>query len=71
MSTIEDVVADVTELSNTLTQVDLKLDEIAAFIATLQAGVVTQEQLDNLKSLTQSAKDSAAAVLTEADQLDE
>ena len=71
MATVEEVMADVTELTSTLSAVDLKLDEIAVFIANLQSGsVVTQEQLNALAALTSAAKASAAAVLTETDNLD-
>lgn len=72
MSTLEEVQGEVTALTNTIVAIDTKLDEIRAFILSLSGGgVVTQEQLDALAASITSAKESAAAVLTEADQLDE
>lgn len=71
MATIEEVQNNVIALSDALTSVDLKLDEVRAFIASLQAGQpVTQEQLDNLAAAIASAKSTAQAVLSEADALD-
>lgn len=99
MATIEDVQNRVQEITdfinlnaNTLQEVnaslvatDLKLDEVLAFIQSLQVGsVVTQEQLDQLASNLQGIRDTAAqasasveearnraqAVFAEADTLD-
>lgn len=72
MATLEEVTNEVATLTNTIVAIDTKLDEIRAFILSLSGGgVVTQEQLDALAASITSAKESAAAVLTEADQLDE
>lgn len=72
MATIEEVKSAVTELTSTLEAVDLKLDEVKAFILALQAGsVVSQEQLDELAGLVLSAKEKASAALAETDALDE
>lgn len=87
MATIEEVTQTVTDmtaalnLANTaLDGLDSKLDEIKAFILSLQsgAGPVTQEQLDALAEMVTGAKDAATnahvkaeAALTEADALDE
>lgn len=70
LSTLEELTADITALTNTIGAIDLKLDEVRAFIATLQPGVVTQEQLDQLAAMVGTAKTSAEAVLAEADALD-
>lgn len=72
MSTLTEVQAEVTALTDTIVAIDTKLDEIRAFILSLSGGgVVTQEQLDALAASITSAKESAAAVLTETDSLDE
>ncbi len=72
MATITDIQDSVGQLTATLTSIDVKLDEVKAFIETLKAGVpVTQEQIDALAAAVQGAKDSAASILTEADALDE
>lgn len=70
MSTLAEVTQSVTDLTSALTSIDSKLDEVRAFIGTLQAGVVTQAQLDELASKISDAKNSATAVLAEADALD-
>lgn len=71
MATIEEVQADVVELTSAITSIDLKLDEVRNFIAGLQVGVpVTQEQLDGLAAAIAAAKASSLAVLSEADALD-
>lgn len=85
MSTVENlqdvanaIAGDVTATMSVLESVDLKLDEVLAFIRGLQGNQpVTQEQLDQLvaqligvKQLTEAAKVKTEAVLTEADALD-
>lgn len=70
MATFEELKNSVDNLTNTIIAVDAKLDEVAAFIATLKAGTVTQEQLDSLASQVSAAQASAEAVLGEADSLD-
>lgn len=71
MATFDEVKQQVTDLGLTLSQVDSKLDEISAYIATLKAGVVTQVQLDELSGMLESAKGLASANLAETDALDE
>lgn len=73
-----DIKQTATELVEVVSQEDLKLDEIRAYILTLGAGsVVTQAQLDELGSLLTEAKnivtqgkDAAVAALAETDALD-
>lgn len=71
MATIEDLQTSIAGLTTTVEAIDSKLDEVAAYVATLKAGVVSQEQLDALVALVDSAKEKASAVLAEADALDE
>jgi len=86
MATIEEVQAKVvaqgealTIVNSTLDAMDVKLDEIRNFIAGLQVGsVVTQEQLDALNAsldtvgaIVADSQTKVAAVLAEADALDE
>lgn len=70
MATLEEVRAEVTELTTTVEAIDAKLDEVKTFIEGIKAGVVTQEQLDSLAALVGAAKAKAAAVLVETDALD-
>lgn len=71
MATLEEVQAEVSNLTQTISAIDTKLDEVRNFILSLQAGtVVTQEQLDALAASITAAKDAAGAVLGEADTLD-
>ncbi|NJO69917.1 MAG: hypothetical protein HC830_12115, partial [Bacteroidetes bacterium] len=53
-----------------LNTIDAKLDEVKAYIGTLQ-GAATSEQLDVILGMLNSAKDKASSVLAEADALDE
>lgn len=70
MSTIEEVQQNVAELTTTIHNIDLKLDEVRARINELVAGQpVTQEQLDALNEALAAVKDSASAVLTETTEL--
>lgn len=85
MSTVEDLNQTVTDLTAaiatqaaSLDAIDLKLDEVRAFIENLPQGVVSQEQLDAAVASLATAKDAiltantkAADVLAEADALDE
>lgn len=66
MSTLTDIQDAVTVINNTLLAVDAKLTDIAALIATLQAGQVDQAQIDALATAVGAAKDEATKVLTEA-----
>ena len=62
-----DVKATATELLDVVNAEDLKLDEIRAFILTLQpGGVFTQAQLDELGGLLTEAKDIVTAGKTKA-----
>lgn len=71
MATIEEVNAKVLELNSVVAAIDLKLDDVRAFVAQLQAGsVVTQEQLDQLAAALDGVKASADSVLAEADSTD-
>lgn len=69
MATFEEVKAGVESAVSSLAALDLKLDEVKAKIDSLSAGVVSQEQLDELAALVNSAKDSSAAVFAEASAL--
>lgn len=71
MVTLTEVQAQVADLGLTLGQIDSKLNEVAAFIATLKAGVVTQAELDDLSAQIESLKGLASANLAEADALDD
>lgn len=71
MATVEELTAGINELNTTINAIDLKLDEVAAYIATLQANQpVSQAQLDELVALVNAVKTQAAAVLAEADTQD-
>jgi hypothetical protein len=70
MATLAEVQNTITELTTVIGNIDTKLDEVRAFIATLQPGVVTQAQLDELANMIGVAKTSAESVLAEADALD-
>lgn len=84
MATIEEVTQSVNDLTvalnasnTTLDLIDTKLDEIRDFIAGLTPAA-SQEQLDALAALVNSAKDAAVAgqakaeaALAETDALDE
>lgn len=71
MATLADVNQAVSELTAAVSATDLKLDEVLAFIQSLQVGQpVTQAQLDQLFADVTAAKVSAQAVLAEADTLD-
>lgn len=70
MSTIEEIQTKVSDLTVTLGEIDLKLDDARARIAELVAGnPVTQEQLDGLNAALSAAKASADAVLIETTEL--
>ena len=71
MTTIDEINAKVLELNTVVAAIDSKLDEVRAFVATLQGGsVVTQEQLDQLAAALDGVKASAESVLAEADSTD-
>lgn len=69
MASIDEVIASVSELNGTLQSIDAKLDEVRTLIAALKEGSVTQEQLDQLSSLVESAKSEASQVFSESDEL--
>lgn len=72
MSTIEEIQTVAKDVVSALNSVNLKLDEIKAFIEGLQGNpAVTQEQLDAVMATLTSAKEEATSVLAEADALDE
>lgn len=71
MTDVNEIKTDLAELKVALTDTDAKLDEIAAFIAALKAGVISQEQLDELGGLVKEAKGIAQKNLTETDDLDQ
>ena len=68
MTTLDEAVTKITELTGTIDAIDTKLDEIRAFIATLN---LPQGQIDQLNALLDTASTKAQAVLGEADALDE
>lgn len=75
MTTIEDILTSMGEvvpslqtLSASIDSIDTKTDEIKAFIATLKAGAVTQEQLDQLATLVASTKTATADAQTKAEK---
>lgn len=71
MGLVEDVVSGVTMLTDTLSAVDSKLDEVKTFIEGLQSGAgATPEQLQQILDLVNTAKTKAEDVLTETDALD-
>lgn len=76
--TVSDLTAAISAQSSTLESIDLKLDEVRAFIDALPQGVVSQEQLDSAVAALTAAKDAivsantkASDVLAETDALDE
>lgn len=69
MAGIEEIKDSVGEVSLTIDKIDLKLDEVKAYIDSLKGSVVTQEQLDELAALVDSAKSQSVAVLGEAEGL--
>ena len=66
---IEEIKEGVSEVHLTIDKIDLKLDEVKAYIDSLKGSVVTQEQLDELAALVDSAKSQAVAVLSESEGL--
>jgi len=85
MATVDEVNQQLVDLAANLTAIrdfgnalDLKVDEIRAFITDLQAGTpVTQTQLDAIfaaldsaKSISSQSRDQAEANLIEVDELD-
>ena len=77
LDTLSALLDNVTGLIDVISAIDLKLDEVKGFITTLQAGAVTQAQLDQLAALAGdagakagAAKVQAESVLAEADALD-
>lgn len=72
MATLQEALDGLTDLQTAISGTDAKLDEVLAYIQSLQSGsqLVTQQQLDSLVAMIQAAKVSAQAVLAEADTLD-
>lgn len=71
MNDVNTLIEDLTATNNTLSEIDSKLDEVKEFIATLEAGSVTPEQLAELKTLVAGIKEKTGDALAEADALDE
>ena len=69
MATLEDVKTGLQGVMENVTGVDLKLDEIKAKIDSLVAGQVSQEQIDEINSLVQFAKQSTSNILKEAGEM--
>lgn len=69
MASISEIKAGVESLVAVIVEVDAKLDDVAAKIDALQAGGVSQAQLDELAAVVADAQSKAAAVLSEADSL--
>ena len=71
MATVEEVQISLEALSAVVAATDVKLDEVRAFILSLQnGGGATPEQLQALLDLVNTVKGSADSVLAEADALD-
>ena len=72
MTTIEELNEKVDLVTSTMEIMDTKLDEVRAYIASIPIGSpFTQEQADALGVKLDAAGSKAAAVLAEADALDE
>lgn len=69
MVAIEEVTAKVAELSLVVDGIDVKLDEVKAYIDSLKGSVVTQEQLDELAALVDGVSEQAKSVKSEAEAL--
>ena len=68
MATLVEIVDGLNTVLDTVQAVDLKLDYIRALIAQLQAGTVSQEQIDALALKVNEIKVATAKVLTEANE---
>ena len=68
MATLTEIVDGLNTVLETVQAVDLKLDDIRALIAQLQAGTVSQEQIDALALKVNEIKAATAKVLTEANE---
>lgn len=68
MATLVEIVDGLNTVLDTVQAVDLKLDDIRALIAQLQAGTVSQEQIDALALKVNEIKVATAKVLTEANE---
>lgn len=69
MATLTEIVDGLNTVLESVQALDLKLDDIRAFIAQLQAGtIISQEQLDALALKVDQIKAAAAAVVTEANE---
>ena len=69
MSSIADISAAVDTLTTELQTIKLKLDDIAAFVALLKAGSVSQADIDALAKKVASTKEVADTIATEADSI--
>lgn len=72
MTTIEEVNASAAALAATITQINAKLDEVRAYVVSLQSGNAgaTPEQLAGLLAILGGANVEAGEVLAEADSTD-
>jgi hypothetical protein len=68
MATLTEIVDGLNTVLENVQAVDLKLDDIRALIAQLQAGTVSQEQIDALALKVNEIKAATAKVLTEANE---
>ena len=71
MASITEIIVGLENVNAGISALDAKLDEVKAFIDSLKGSVVTQEQLDQVAALVESAKQATAKVLSETDALDE
>lgn len=68
MATLTEIVDGLNTVLETVQAVDLKLDDVRAFIAALQAGTISQEQIDALAAKVEDLKKATAAVLVEVNE---
>ena len=69
MATIQAVFDNVTALNVNLSDIKTKLDGIKDFVASLQASAVSQEQIDQLAGLVDSANQTATGIITEESEI--
>jgi hypothetical protein len=70
MATITEILVGLEGVNSGIAAIDAKLDEVKVFIDSLKGSVVTQEQLDQIAALVDSAKQATDKVLSETDALD-
>lgn len=69
MATLAEISAMIDEVMSSVEAVDTGLDGVAALIANLKAGQVTQEQIDALGVKVEALKAKSAAIVVEAEGL--